>query len=90
MPWSNQGGNNNGGNGNGGGGDQGGPWGNGPKRPNGGGGNRGGGQQPPDLEDIIKQGQDKIKQLFPSGGGGSAGSNKFLWLIVAVKGLQNT
>ncbi len=47
MPWSNQGGND--GNGN-----QGGPWGNGPKRPNGG----GGGQQPPDLEDIIKQGQD--------------------------------
>ncbi len=79
MPWSNQGGNNNGG-----GGDQGGPWGNGPKQPNGGGGgNRGGGQQPPDLDDIIKQGQDKIKELFPSGGG-SAGSNKFLWMIVAV------
>ena len=79
MPWSNQGGNNNGGNG---GGNQGGPWGNGPKRPNGG-GNRGGGQQPPDLDDIIRQGQDKIKQLFPDGGG-NAGSNKFLWLIVAA------
>jgi len=69
MPWSNQGGNN--GNGN-----QGGPWGNGPKRPG------GGGQQPPDLDDIIKQGQDKIKQLFP--GGGSGGSSKFIWLVVAV------
>ncbi len=76
MPWSNQGGNNNGG------GNQGGPWGNGPKRPSGG-GNQGGGQQPPDLDDIIKQGQDKIKQMFPDGGSG-AGSNKFLWLIVAV------
>ena len=82
MPWSNQGGNNNGG---GDGGNQGGPWGGGPKKPNGG-GNRGGGNgggQPPDLDDIIQQGQDKIKQLFPSGGG-NVGSNKFLWLIVAV------
>ncbi len=78
MPWSNQGGNNNDG-----GGNQGGPWGSGPKRPNGGSGG-GSGQQPPDLDDIIKQGQDKIKQLFPGGAGGGAGSNKFVWMIVAV------
>jgi len=71
MPWSNQGGNN---------GNQGGPWGEGPKRPNGG----GGGQQPPDLEDIIKQGQDKIKQLFPGGGAGGSGPSSFIWLIVVV------
>jgi len=70
MPWSNQGGNN---------GNQGGPWGEGPKRPNG-----GGGQQPPDLEDIIKQGQDKIKQMFPGGGGSGGGANTFIWLIVIV------
>jgi len=79
MPWSNQGGGN-------GGGNQGGPWGGGgPKRPsNGGGGGGGGGQQPPDLDDIIRQGQDKIKQMFPGGGGGGVGSNKFVWMIVAV------
>lgn len=72
MPWSNQGGNN--GNGN-----QGGPWGQGPKRPN------GGGQQPPDLDDIIRQGQEKIKQIFPGGGApGSGGSNKFMFILGAA------
>jgi len=72
MPWSNQsgggggpwggGGNNNN---NGGSGGSGGPWGNG-------GGNRppgGGGNQPPDLEDIIRKGQDQIKKAIPGGGG---------------------
>lgn len=62
MPWSNQGGN----------GGNGGPWGQGPKRPNGGGG---GGQIPPDLDDLIKQGQDKIKQIFPSGTSGGGSTN---------------
>jgi len=69
MPWSNQtgGGRNNGGNG-GGDGPTGGPWGQGPRgpqRPNGG----GGGGQPPDLEEIIKRGQDRLKNVLPGGGG---------------------
>jgi len=73
MPWSNQsgggggpwgGGGNNGNNGNNGGG--GGPWGNGGgNRPPGG----GGGQQPPDLEDILRKGQDQLKRAIPGGGG---------------------
>ncbi|MGA0595919.1 FtsH protease activity modulator HflK [Enterovirga sp. CN4-39] len=62
MPWSNQSG--------GGGpwgqrGGSGGPWGSGPS---GGGGNR-----PPDLEDIIRRGQDRLKGIIPGGGGGQIG-----------------
>ena len=76
MPWSNQngdggpsggGGGNNGGPWGGGGGNNGGPWGQGPRGPQRGGG---GGGQPPDLEDIIRQGQDRLKQALPGGGGG--------------------
>ncbi|MEL7430413.1 MAG: protease modulator HflK N-terminal domain-containing protein, partial [Pseudomonadota bacterium] len=70
MPWSNQsggggpwgGGGNNGNNGGGGG-----PWGGGGNRPPSGGG--GGGQQPPDLEDLIRKGQDQFKRVLPGGGG---------------------
>ncbi|MEO1703240.1 MAG: FtsH protease activity modulator HflK [Pseudomonadota bacterium] len=73
MPWSNQngGGQNGGGNGGGpwgGGGNDDGPWGRpsrgGPQRPSGGGGN-----QPPDIEDLIRQGQDRLKRALPGGGG---------------------
>jgi membrane protease subunit HflK len=69
MPWSNQtgggpwgGGNGSNGGGNGGGG---GPWG---QRPGGGGGGRGPQGTPPDLEDIIRRGQDRLKQALPGGG----------------------
>ncbi len=59
MPWSNQsGGGRNGGND---GGDQGGPWGQGPK-------GAGGGGTPPDLEDIIRKGQDQLRRAMPGGG----------------------
>ena len=62
MPWSNQ---------NGGGG---GPWG----RPNGNGGGPwgGGGNTPPNLEDLLRKGQDRLRGLIPGGGGpgGSGGS----------------
>ena len=60
MPWSNQSGGGGpwGGGGNGGGG----PWGQGPRGPSGPGGN------PPDLEDIIRRGQDRLKQALPGGG----------------------
>ncbi len=65
MPWSNQ---------SGGGG---GPWG----RPGGGGGNGGGpwgggggGKTPPDLEDLLRRGQDRLRGVMPGGGfGGGKG-----------------
>ena len=70
MPWNSEGG---------GGGNQGpwgqGPWGQGggggPKRPNQGGGGRG--PNPPDLDDLIRKSQDKLKQVLPQGGGGRWG-----------------
>lgn len=88
MPWSNQtgGGHNNGG-GNGGGG----PWGQpprGPQRPSGPGG--GGGQQPPDLEEILKRGQDRLKSVIPGGGGGGGrgiGAMGLGIIILAAAGL---
>jgi membrane protease subunit HflK len=60
MPWQSQGGN--------GGGSGGGPWGSG----SGGGGSGGGGGagRPPDLEDFIRKGQERIRRLMPGGGGG--------------------
>jgi modulator of FtsH protease HflK len=70
MPWSNQsgggGGWKSGGSGNGGG-----PWGQGPS----------GGGQPPDLEEMLKRGQDKVKQVMH--GGGIPGPILFLVAIVA-------
>ncbi|MDL2397603.1 FtsH protease activity modulator HflK [Rhizobium mayense] len=66
MPWSNQ----NGGGGpwgGGGGGNNQGPWGQGPNRSRGSG--SGG---PPDLEDIIRRGQDRLKRLVPGGFNGGA------------------
>ncbi|MEO4000107.1 FtsH protease activity modulator HflK [Mesorhizobium sp. CAU 1732] len=63
MPWSNQSGGGGpwgGGSNNGGGG--GGPWGQGPRGPSGPSGS------PPDLEDIIRRGQDRLKRALPGGG----------------------
>ncbi len=71
MPWSNQsGGGSNGSGGPWGGGNDPknqGPWGGGPQ--NGGGGNN----NPPDLEDIIRKSQDRLKQVLPGGGSGGSG-----------------
>jgi membrane protease subunit HflK len=74
MPWNSEGG----------GGNQGGPWGQGPwgqgggpRRPNQGGGGRG--PNPPDLDDLIRKGQDKLKQVLPQGSGG-----RFSWVIPVV------
>lgn len=68
-PWGGGSGNGgNGGPGNGGSGNdgnRGNPWG------NGGGGNGGGrGPQPPDLDDLLRQGQERLKQVMPGGFGG--------------------
>lgn len=72
MPWNSDGG----------GGNQGGPWGQGPggqgggpRRPNGG-GNRG--PNPPDLDDLIRKGQDRLRQVLPSGGG------RMSWILPVV------
>ncbi len=61
MPWNNQsgGGGWKSGGGGGGGGNGGGPWGQGPS---------GGGKQP-DLDDILKRSQDRLKQVMPQGSG---------------------
>lgn len=50
---------------NNGGGDNRGPWGQGP--------NKGGGQQPPDIDELIRKGQDKFRKAFGGGGGGHDG-----------------
>ncbi len=83
MPWNNQsgggggpwggGGNNNGSNGGGGG-----PWGQGPRGPSGPQGT------PPDLEDIIRRGQDRLKRALPAGGGGGFSAS---WLVLGAVAL---
>ena len=60
MPWNNQSGG--GGGPWGGGGNSGGPWGQGPRGPSGPQGS------PPDLEDIIRRGQDRLRRVLPGGG----------------------
>ena len=57
MPWSNQGG---------------GPWGSGGKGPWGS-GSQSSGQTPPDLEEILRRGQDKLRSILPGGNLGSRG-----------------
>lgn len=74
MSWNNQ----NGGGGwksGGGGGGGGGPWGQGPW-------GQGGGGHQPDLEDILKRGQDRIKQVIP--GAGLPGPLMFLVVLGAA------
>ncbi|MFV1853399.1 MAG: FtsH protease activity modulator HflK [Thalassospira sp.] len=78
MPWNSQGGGGPwGGGGNNGGGQN--PWG---QRPSGGGGG-GGGNTPPDFDEMIRKGQERLKRLFP-GGGGYKG---FVLIGIAVIGL---
>ena len=80
MPWNNEGDGNPGNRGPwgrrpGGGGDGGGPRGpQGPRGPWGGGGPERG-QQPPDIEALLRQGQERLRGLFPGGkiGGGGVG-----------------
>lgn len=82
MPW-NSGGNGGGGpwGGGGGGNNGGGPWGNGPwGRGSGGGGNNNG----PDIEDLIRRSQDKLRKAMPGGGGlGAKGVGLLVALAVA-------
>lgn len=68
MPWSNQGG--------GGGG----PWGSGGKGPWGS-GPQSSGPKPPDLEEILRRGQDKLRSVLP---GGNLGGKGFALLGLAA------
>jgi len=79
MPWNNQGGGGGGGGpwgprGSGGGG--GGPWGGGPQ------GGGGSGQTPPDLEEMLRKGQDRLKNMVP--GGGSMGGKGIVLILIGV------
>ncbi|MBN9537380.1 MAG: HflK protein [Alphaproteobacteria bacterium 65-37] len=85
MAWNNNGGGGGGPWGGGGGGGGGGPWGGGSG--GGGGGNRGGGgggpfgsRRPPDMEDVIRKGQERLKNLIPGG----FGSFKGILLVVVA------
>src|SRR5215469_8575147 len=72
MPWQNQGG---GGGGPWGGGSGGGPgpWGRGP-------GGGGSGPQPPNIEELLRRGQDRMRAILPGG----MGSMRGLLLIALV------
>ena len=74
MPWTNQGG--------GGGGpwkpgNNNGPWGQGP-----------GASGPPDLEEVLRRAQDKLRQLMPGGGFGGRGIAALALLGVIIWGLS--
>ena len=72
MPWSNKGGGGGGDGWQGGGGGQT-PWGRGS-----------GGPQPPDIEELLRKGQDRMKRLLPGGFGGGRGAARIITLAVAV------
>ncbi len=81
MPWNTQGGGGSpwgsgGGSSSGGGGRGQGPWG------SGGGGF--GGPQPPNLEEMLRRGQDKLKSIMPGGVGSSRGIVLILLLGIAI------
>jgi membrane protease subunit HflK len=76
MPWSNQGG---GPWGSGGGGK--GPWGSGPQP-------SGGGSSPPDLEELLRRSQDKLRTVLPGGNLGGKGVLLLIMAALAVWGLS--
>ena len=70
MPWKNQGG---------------GPWGSGPKGPWGS-GPQPVGPRPPDLEDLLRRGQDRLQQLLPGGHFSGIGIALLLLAVLAIWG----
>ena len=76
MPWSNQGG--------GGGG---GPWGSGGKGPWGS-GQQPSGSTPPDLEEILRRGQDKLRRVLPGGNLSGKGFALLALAAIALWGLS--
>jgi modulator of FtsH protease HflK len=47
-------------------------------------GGRPGGQQPPDLEELLRRSQEKVKKLFPGGAGGGPGGNRKALIAVPL------
>jgi membrane protease subunit HflK len=72
MPWSNQGG---------------GPWGSGPKGPWGS-GPQSSGPNPPDLEEILRRSQDKLRSVLPGGNLGGKGVVIIALIAVSLWGLS--
>jgi modulator of FtsH protease HflK len=72
MPWSNQGG---------------GPWGSGPKGPWGS-GSPPSGSSPPDLEELLRRGQDKLRTVLPGGNIGGRGILLIALGAVALWGIS--
>jgi membrane protease subunit HflK len=72
MPWKNQGG---------------GPWGSGPKGPWGS-GPQSSGPRPPDLEDLLRRGQDKLQTFLPGGNFSSMGIALVVLAAVVIWGLS--
>jgi membrane protease subunit HflK len=72
MPWKNQGG---------------GPWGSGPKGPWGS-GPQSTGPKPPDLEDLLRRGQDKLQTMLPGGNFSGMGIALILVGALAIWGLS--
>ncbi|MDP2333527.1 MAG: FtsH protease activity modulator HflK [Reyranella sp.] len=92
MAWNNNSGGPWGSGGGGGGGGGGGPWGGGGNR--GGGGGPFGGRRPPDMEDVIRKGQERLKNLIPGGFGSYKGiilvvlAALVIWLITGFFRVQ--
>ena len=61
----------------------GGPWGSGPKGPWGS-GSRPPGSSPPDLEDLLRRGQDKLRNVLPGGGLGGTGVVVITLIAIAL------
>jgi len=72
MPWKNQGG---------------GPWGSGPKGPWGS-GPQSVGPRPPDLEDLLRRGQDRLQQMLPGGYFSGMGIAIILLIALVIWGLS--
>ena len=72
MPWKNQGG---------------GPWGSGPKGPWGS-GPQSSGPKPPDLEDLLRRGQDKLQTILPGGNFSGIGIALILVAALVIWGLS--
>ena len=72
MAWKNQGG---------------GPWGSGPKGPWGS-GPQSSGPNPPDLEDLLRRGQDKLQSLIPGGGVSSMGVIIAIFVALVIWGFS--
>ena len=73
MPWSNQGG---------------GPWGSGGGKGPWGGGPQSSGPTPPDLEDLLRRGQDRIQQMLPGGYFSGVGIAIILLVALVIWGLS--